>query len=44
VSEKELIEGANDTESRVMKKEARKYRIISDSWFWGLAIFYGIRL
>ena len=44
VSEKELIEGANDTESRVMKKEARKYRIISDSWFWGLAIFYGIAL
>ncbi len=44
VSEKELIEGANDTESRVMKKEARKYRIISDSWFWGLTISYGIAL
>lgn len=44
VSEKELIEGANDTEYRVIKEQARLYRRISETWFWGLTIAYGIAL
>ena len=40
VSERELIAGATDTEYRIMKKEARLYRRISEAWFWGFTIAY----
>ena len=40
VSEHELIEGANDTQYRQMKKEAKLYRKISETFFWGFTGSY----
>ena len=44
VSEHELIEGAVDTETREMKKEARAYRRLSEGFFKGFTIAYLIAL
>lgn len=40
VSERELINGANDTEYRRMKEEARLYRKISETFFFGFTAAY----
>ncbi len=40
VSEHELIAGANDTEYRKMKEDARLYRKISETFFRGFTIIY----
>lgn len=40
VSEHELIGGANDTEYRQVKEEARLYRRISETFFWGFTGAY----
>ncbi len=44
VTEKELIDGATDTDYRKMRKDAGRYRTISETWFWGLTISYAIAL
>ncbi len=44
VTEKELIDGATDTDYRKMRKDAGRYRKISETWFWGLTISYAIAL
>ncbi|MBQ7595090.1 MAG: helix-turn-helix transcriptional regulator [Clostridia bacterium] len=40
VSEKELISGASDTEYRKMKHDARLYKKISETFFWGFTAAY----
>ena len=40
VSEQELLSGATDTEYRRIQHEAKLYRRISETWFWGLTIAY----
>ncbi len=40
VSEQELLAGATDTEFRRIQHEAKLYRRISETWFWGLTIAY----
>lgn len=40
VSEHELISGANDSEYRVMKREARLYRRVTETFFWGFTGSY----
>ena len=40
VSEHELIGGATDTEYRKIKEEARLYRKISETFFWGFTLCY----
>ena len=35
ISEHELISGANDTEYHEMKRNARVYRKIIETFFWG---------
>ncbi len=44
VTEKELIDGATDTDYRKMRHEATLYRRISETWFWGLTISYAVAL
>lgn len=44
VSEHELITACNDDESRRMRKESKRYRFISNSWFWGWTIAYAAAL
>ena len=44
VTEKELIDGATDTDYRRMRHEATLYRRISETWFWGLTISYAVAL
>ena len=44
VSERELIAGATDTEYRIMKKEAKWFRMISGAWFWTFTIGYAVAL
>lgn len=44
VSERELIAGAVDTEYRRMKREARLYQTISETFFWGFTIAYGLAM
>ena len=44
VSERELIAGATDTEYRMMKKEAKWFRMISGAWFWTFTIGYAVAL
>ena len=44
VSEKELIDGATDTEYRRMRRESALYRRISETWFWALTISYATAL
>ena len=38
ISEHELITASTDTDTRKMKHEARKFRVIRDTWFWGRAL------
>lgn len=40
VSEHELISGANDTEYHAMKRDARLYRKITETFFWGFTVSY----
>lgn len=44
VSEKELIESSNDEEYRKMKKDAKNYKRISNSIFYGSTIAYAIAI
>ena len=44
VSEHELITASVDTDTRKLKHEARKFRVIRDAWFWVPTICYAIAL
>ncbi|MBR3973845.1 MAG: helix-turn-helix transcriptional regulator [Oscillospiraceae bacterium] len=44
ISEHELITASIDMDTRRMKQEARKFRIIRDAWFWIPTISYGVAL
>ena len=44
VSEHELIIASTDTETRNMKREAQKFRIIRSLWFWIPTISYAVAL
>ena len=44
VSEHELITASTDTDTRQMKREARKFRVIRGVWFWGPTISYAVAL
>ena len=44
VSEHELISGANDSEYRLMKNEARLYRKVTETFFWGFTCSYAVAL
>lgn len=40
VSEHELIESSNDTESRAIQREAKTYRRLKNAVFWGFIVTY----
>ncbi len=44
ISEHELITASTDTDTRKMKHEARKFRVISSAWFWIPTISYAVAL
>ncbi len=44
ISEHELITASTDTDTRKMKHEARKFRVIRDTWFWVPTISYAVAL
>ena len=44
ISEHELITASTDTDTRKMKSEARKFRVIRGVWFWVPTIAYAIAL
>ncbi len=44
ISEHELITASTDTDTRKLKHEARKFRVIRDAWFWIPTISYGVAL
>ena len=44
ISEHELVTASTDTETRKMKHEARKFRVISGTWFWVPTISYIVAL
>ena len=44
ISEHELITASTDTDSRKVKQEARKFRVIRDTWFWVPTISYAVAL
>ena len=44
ISEHELITASTDTDTRKMKREARKFRTIRNTWFWVPTISYGVAL
>ncbi len=44
ISEHELITASTDTDTRKMKHEARKFRVISGAWFWVPTILYAAAL
>ena len=44
ISEHELITASNDVESRKIKNEARKFRVIRGTWFWVPTISYCVAL
>ena len=44
VSEHELITASVDTDTQKLKREARKFRVIRDAWFWVPTICYAIAL
>ena len=44
VSEHELITASTDTDTRKMKHEARKFRVIRGAWFWVPTIAYVVAL
>ena len=44
ISEHELITASTDTDSRRLKHEARKFRVIRGIWFWVPTISYAVAL
>ena len=44
ISEHEFITASTDTDSRKIKYEARKFRVIRDTWFWVPTISYAVAL
>lgn len=44
ISEHELITASTDTDTRKMRREARKFRTIRNTWFWVPTILYSIAL
>ena len=44
ISEHELITASTDTDTRRIKHEARKFRVIRSAWLWIPTISYGIAL
>ena len=44
ISEHELITASTDTDTRKMKHEARKFRVIRGTWFWVPTISYAVAL
>ena len=44
ISEHELITASTDTDTRRMKHEARKFRMIRGAWFWVPTISYAVAL
>ena len=44
ISEHELITASTDTDTRNMKHEARKFRVIRSAWFWVPTISYAVAL
>ena len=44
ISEHELITASTDTDSRKIKHEARKFRVIRGTWFWVPTISYAVAL
>ena len=44
ISEHELITASTDTDTRKMKREARKFRVIRGAWFWVPTISYAVAL
>ena len=44
ISEHELITASTDTDTRKMKHEARKFRVIRSAWFWIPTISYAVAL
>ena len=44
ISEHELITASTDTDTRKMKHEARKFRVIRSTWFWVPTISYAVAL
>ena len=44
VSEHELITASTDTDTRRLKQEARKFRVIRGTWFWVPTISYAVAL
>ncbi len=44
ISEHELITASTDTDTRNMKREARKFRIIRSAWFWIPTVSYSVAL
>ena len=44
ISEHELITASTDTDSRKIKREARKFRVIRSAWFWVPTISYAVAL
>ena len=44
VSEHELITASTDTDTRRIKREARKFRVIRGAWFWTPTLLYAIAL
>ncbi|MBR4874284.1 MAG: helix-turn-helix transcriptional regulator, partial [Clostridia bacterium] len=44
ISEHELITASTDADTRKMKREARKYRMIRSMWFWIPTISYAVAL
>ena len=44
ISEHELITASTDTDTRQLKNEARKFRVIRSTWFWVPTISYTIAL
>ena len=44
ISEHEFITASTDTSTRMMKHEARKFRMIRSAWFWVPTISYAVAL
>ena len=44
ISEHELITASTDTDTRRMKHEAQKFRVIRGTWFWVPTISYAVAL
>lgn len=44
ISEHELITASTDTDTRRMKQEARKFRVIRGTWFWVPTVLYAVAL